>query len=96
MKVKLYANIRGTRLIAGLHTETPSRIFDYNAVDGLQTFGKGMILTEHERAIAETVKFIYDNNLKGFNAVNDAFDGQIARLAYAKLCEVFNDGIEIN
>ena len=96
MKVKLYANIRGTRLIAGVHTETPSRIFDYNSVDGMQTFGWDKELTEREQAIAKTLKFIYNNNLKGFNAVNDAFDGQIARDEYAKLCEVFNDGIEIN
>ena len=96
MKIKLYANIRGTKLIAGLHTETPSRVFDYNSVDGLQTFGREKELTEHEGAIARTVKFIYNNNLKGFSAVNNAFDGQIARAEYAKLCEVFNDGVEIN
>ena len=95
MKVKLYANIRGTKLIAGLHTETRGRIFDYNAIDGLQTFGKGLVLTKHEQDIANTIKFIYNSNIKMFDAVNNAFDPQIARAAYAKLCEVFNDGIEI-
>lgn len=94
MKVKLYANIRGTKLIAGLHTETRGRIFDYNAIDGLQTFGRGLELTKHEWDIANTIKFIYNSN--NFDAVNNAFDPQIARAAYAKLCEVFNDGIEIN
>lgn len=94
MKVKLYANISGTKLIAGLHTETRGRIFDYNAIDGLQTFGKDKVLTEREQAIANTIKFIYNSN--NFDAVNNAFDPQIARAAYAKLCEVFNDEIEIN
>jgi len=101
MKIKLnsrYIKDKATgidKFVAGLHCETRTRIWDYNEIEGMQMFGKTPDVTDFDKAVADAIKGIYARNAKLFAKLNHAFDDQIARETFAKLYEVFRDGVEI-
>lgn len=101
MKIKLnsrYIKDSATgldRFVAGLHCETRTRIWDYNEIEGMQMFGKTPEISDFDRQVADTIMAIYARNAKLFAKLNHAFDDQIARETFAKLYEIFRDGIEI-